>query len=222
MDEGYGEGGEGRAEERLSGRAILQRSARPTDRTTDAGESGGGADGGLGREDLGEARGSTPNGAAGEDRGNGAPLSDNGYVIRSATRDDIPGVLKLVAKFKKERLESLPLSLNLRDVAVTLVKLVDSGEGVVMVALEGDEVVGAIVGIAFPSFLNSEAKILGELMWYVDSGHRDSGVGKKLLKAFEDEARVLEVDVVEMGSFEPGLEAVGYTPIERHYLKGVK
>ena len=99
---------------------------------------------------------------------------------------------------------------------------------VIVAELSGD-LIGCVVGYISPCFFNLSKKWAQETMWYVEKNERKTGIGAKLLLAFEEWAKAMKADYIDMihieneDSKDLGLfyQKVGYTPAERHFVKGV-
>lgn len=100
-------------------------------------------------------------------------------------------------------------------------------QGIVFVAEDGDEIVGAIVGLLSPLWFNSNAFVATELAWFIAEEHRKGTVGIRLYKAFEEwgyangaQAIVMSDLVVDGGTPASQLfDKLGFTTIERSHIK---
>ena len=98
------------------------------------------------------------------------------------------------------------------------------GAGIVIGAWREDVMVGAIGGLLAFSHMSGDLE-LNEMFWFVAATERKTGVGIRMLDAFEDEARkrdVVRVTMVHLAN--PIGEKVGeifkdrgYAPLETHY-----
>lgn len=97
-------------------------------------------------------------------------------------------------------------------------------QGLCFVADNGTPV-GFVLGLAFPSMMNKDYMIGAELAWWVQPEFR--GIGFRLLRSIETEAREMGVKIWSMmalESLEPEVaEAIylkaGYIPTERTYSR---
>ena len=101
-------------------------------------------------------------------------------------------------------------------------ELLDNPDAAVFVAERAGEVVGMLAMLVYPHPF-SGARIAGELVWFTDPDQRGDGV--KLLRAAEAWARTTDAVAVQMiaptdrvGEF---YRAMGYTPIETAYQRGI-
>ncbi len=85
------------------------------------------------------------------------------------------------------------------------------GNGVSFVAEQDDEIVGFILGIIGPMWFVPRVRVAVELAWWVDPAYRTTSAGIRLLKAFEDHARNLNVQYIAMSD----LVVQGDTPVAR-------
>jgi GNAT superfamily N-acetyltransferase len=99
--------------------------------------------------------------------------------------------------------------------------------GVLVVATDGGEIVGAAGGLVAPVFCNEAYTTGQELFWWVEPAHRNAGVGMALLNELEAGAKARGVtrwDMVLMENIEPHkAEAMylraGYTQTQRVFTK---
>lgn len=100
--------------------------------------------------------------------------------------------------------------------------------GCVFVAADGDEIVGALLGVISPLWFDDSARIASELAWWVNASHRHTPAGLRLYAAFEDWAgdhgatAIVMSDLVVRGGEMPAarlFERLGYTTIERSHIK---
>lgn len=113
--------------------------------------------------------------------------------------------------------------------AETASDLFDSalGQNLVFVAEHGGEVVGFVLGLAFPSVLNKKVLMGSELAWWVEPEYRGTSAGIKLLNHIEQSAQTLGVkawSMICLESLSPDMvEAIylrmGYRKSERSYTK---
>lgn len=102
---------------------------------------------------------------------------------------------------------------------------IESGVGIVLVALEDDEIIGAIAGMKYEEPYTGEVSVQ-EFFWFVRPGHRGMA-GVRLYKAFEDWAREKKATVLRMvhllDSMPEKLERFyghqGFVAVEKLYSK---
>lgn len=110
----------------------------------------------------------------------------------------------------------------------TASELIDGSlaQGLCSVA-ESDQVIGFVLGLAFPSILNKGYLMGAELAWWVEPAHRKSSAGIRLLRHIEKSARDLGIKAWSMmllESLEPEKVekiylSIGYEPAERTFIK---
>lgn len=106
-------------------------------------------------------------------------------MIRFATIDDIDRCHVIGEQFRDfSPYSDVPYCPDtVRDLLSGMIK-----EQMLIIAEDGNKLIGLIGGSYGPIFFNREYKIAYELFWYVDPEHRGS-VGMKLLFAFERRAK---------------------------------
>ena len=146
-------------------------------------------------------------------------------MIRLATLEDVSALGAIGERFHREaRLEGVAPYVR-EDCEQSIRQLIESPDGVVLVAEEGGEVIGVAGGMAHPFYFNHSHRTGGELFWWVDP--KFPGVGMRLFKALETEARALgceswamialeEIDPVRTGNL---YRRRGYEPREHSYIK---
>lgn len=72
-------------------------------------------------------------------------------------------------------------------------------------------VIGAILGVTGPLWFAAHVRTAIEMAWWVDPAYRTTSAGIRLLKAFEDHARNLNVRYIAMSD----LVVQGDTPVAR-------
>ena len=121
-------------------------------------------------------------------------------MIRQATQDDTPA---LVALGRDMHAESNYASIDYcpEHVARFLAWLRDSEHGLVAVAVEGDTVIGYLLGLAVPAwFGNGKDLIAEELGLYVRPSARRAGVALELARAYKDWGLALGARQLRAGS----------------------
>lgn len=102
--------------------------------------------------------------------------------------------------------------------------LLGNGMGVIFLALEGEQIVGALGGVSYPDQY-SEKVIATEFFWHLNKSSRGGGV--RLYKLFEDWARERGCNQIRMGYLVDSMpskvatfyERMGFKPLEVHYAK---
>lgn len=101
-------------------------------------------------------------------------------------------------------------------------------KGVLLVADDDGPLIG-MVGLAFVPFIFNRAKTMAcEVMWWVEPGCRELGVGMSLLRAIEApcrEAGAMAIQLLHLADSPAaaahGYERLGFTLREHSYLKGL-
>ena len=121
--------------------------------------------------------------------------------IQKATEIDTNDILSLIDEFYQESLKEYDLSFT----DYTLTKTVENciKNQIVIVAEDGDSVIGLIAGAVIPSIFDEEEKILQEVMWYIKKDYRKGSLATDLLNIFEEKGKELGVEhilMVHMGN----------------------
>lgn len=119
--------------------------------------------------------------------------------IRLAGLNDIPAIVELAKEFHKETPYS-SLRLDEKKIRQKLEKfIIEQGKDyVVLLSTDGDEIVGALVGLAYEAAFSSD-RLAVELFWYVKPEHRRSSRGSDMLDAYEYWARGVDCKIVQFG-----------------------
>lgn len=104
--------------------------------------------------------------------------------------------------------------------------VINSGVGVLLVAIEDDKVVGAFGGVISRDFACADLTA-SEVFFYVDEGSRGLGIGRALVGAYEEWAKISGatvismVHMVELGAKKAGAmyHTLGYQPHDVVYFK---
>lgn len=148
-------------------------------------------------------------------------------TIRRGEPKDIPALLDFGRKF----LEQTPwakLGIDDESLISTFNMLMESKDGVLLVAEDESGLTGTVGAVKFPHYFNGNHQIAQELFWWVEPRARKAGTGKVLFMAVENWARVNKVRSLMMISIQsvPGASAVdamyeklGYTPAEHSFVR---
>jgi GNAT superfamily N-acetyltransferase len=148
-------------------------------------------------------------------------------AVRRITIDDLEGTFQLVQEFKKEALDSIPVSFDETTVMGIIVSSISQDIPRIYVALDGG-VIGLIAGVVLPSYFDKNKITSMELMWYVNQAHRGTSAGIKLMKEMELYAKERGADTLVMIApyYSPSskdvsklYERYGYKRLETHYIK---
>jgi GNAT superfamily N-acetyltransferase len=105
-------------------------------------------------------------------------------MIRLATEADIPRLLEMGLRFRRETGYSKHIEENPEQME-RLVRQIIAADGV-LVSEQAGEVIGMIGYVLYPHFLSGEL-IAGEVFFWVEPGHR--GDGLRLLRGAEKRAK---------------------------------
>jgi len=101
-------------------------------------------------------------------------------VIREATIEDLPEILRMAELFCDQA--DLPFSPE--SVVDTVTQMLDLDSAIVFVSD------GAMAGaLSYPMFTDKSVISAEELFWWVDSGQRSNGIGRKLKSKIEEWAK---------------------------------
>lgn len=106
------------------------------------------------------------------------------FEIREATAEDIPTLLEYGNRFVPHL--GFPIEADSVSLENTFYQLIDEPNCILLV---DEGVKGAIGGIIYPHFFNTRSFVCQEVFWWVSEDERKSGLGGKLIKAFEEKAR---------------------------------
>jgi GNAT superfamily N-acetyltransferase len=108
-------------------------------------------------------------------------------MIRDATLDDVPTIAALGELFHAEAGWSDIAEYVPADCEKTLAMLVNSDDGILIVAEDEGAIIGMAGGLAHPFYFNHAHKTGMEFFWWVKPGRRN-GLGAQLLDAMESQA----------------------------------
>lgn len=148
-------------------------------------------------------------------------------TIRPATVEDAPRLAELgrgffafspfasLAEYEPER------------AAVGIASLIHTGCG--FAAVDGDELVGALIGLLAPLWFAPTARVATEMAWWVAPEHRKGTAGIRLHTAFATWAQaqgathIAMSDLVIDGDTPAGelIPRLGYTLVERMHVKRI-
>lgn len=111
-------------------------------------------------------------------------------MIRRAGPEDIPALGAIGALFHEEAGLSDIAPYVRADCEKSICHMIESPDGICLVAEEGGEVIGVAGGLVHPLYFNHAHRSGMELFWWVRPDRRN-GVGRLLFDALENEARAL-------------------------------
>lgn len=131
-------------------------------------------------------------------------------MIREATKNDIPFIVKEGIKFLKYHPAKISDGLDVEYLCELANELIEGH--VVLIAEKDGNPIGMIAGQITPVVFNPNCLILQELFWWMKEDHRNSLIAFKLYDAFKQKAKDLKIDKLIMVSTE-------YTPTLFRYYK---
>lgn len=156
-------------------------------------------------------------------------------VIRPATEADVPRIVEMAERFYPESPYLAIYGEMAPHQAAGLALVAMRGfehhiePGVMLVAEEGDALVGMVCLAKDRATFNPNLTIASELVFWVEPEHRGGMAAVRLLKAAEDAARARGIDVNRMAvlSSSPAqaaalYERMGYTLTESYYSKRLR
>jgi len=143
-------------------------------------------------------------------------------VIREAVANDVPRLVEMGRRHIEGSRYGRFIDCDSEAMAATARMLIDSPDGLVLVAERDGEVVGMIGTIA-TLHPYSGRPVMAELFWWVEPDRR--GCGARLLRMAEDWARRHGVGHSVMVSPSPEVSAfyrrVGYELLEEQFIKAL-
>lgn len=109
-------------------------------------------------------------------------------MIRLATLKDVADIAEMGERFHEAAGWGDIAGYSVEDCAKTLIQMIETDLGIVLVAESDGRIIGIAGGLVFPLYFNHAHKSGQELFLYVEPGLRD-GTGGRLLAALEEEAR---------------------------------
>ena len=110
-------------------------------------------------------------------------------MIREARTEDLPLMVVLGEKFYNASHGNSDIPFNRTDTLNTLLAMLESDDGILLVYEHDGRVVGMIAGVMFPWYFNVKHRSGQELFWYVAPEFRKSTAGVRLLKELEKKAK---------------------------------
>lgn len=144
-------------------------------------------------------------------------------LIRNVEPGDLPVVLQYAQDFMAYY--PVPLEYKLEELADTLISIAE--KGIFLIAEKDGEVMGGLGGVIVPHHYSPATLMATELFLWVNEEHRNSTVGPRLLKEFEEFAaecgctHISMTSTVRTPNFKNYLNKKGYTEAETAYLKRI-
>lgn len=117
-------------------------------------------------------------------------------TIRKANILDKEDIKLLIDKFYEESLKDLGMKFTDYTIDKTIDNFVTNH--IVILAQDGDKIIGVIGGLLVPSIFDETEIIAQEAMWYIDKEYRKGTLGTDLLLVFEEVAKELGVNHIVM------------------------
>ena len=142
------------------------------------------------------------------------------YEIKPVTPEDTLWVIEVAAKQMICEEVGRPELYDPSRLDPIVDKIVDEGTG--LICWMGDERVGMVGGILSKHFLMPDLKILFEVVWYVEQGHRQTRAPFLLIKGYKEmiESTADEGIFTLLGHSpvkDSSLEKLGFKLQEKHY-----
>lgn len=116
--------------------------------------------------------------------------------VTVATHKDVEDIVDIGGQFWGEHYYSEYGDYNEHGTRMALHQMVDGEVSTVLIAREGDELIGYIAFIVAP-VLWGTVRSAAESLWWVAPEHRSTGVGKELLNAGLEWAEIMDCDLLE-------------------------
>jgi GNAT superfamily N-acetyltransferase len=146
-------------------------------------------------------------------------------TVRHATGDDLDQVATLGGHFHEQTAWAKRIPYSHSDAVIWAQTMMD--HGLLIVADNGEKLVGVVGGLKHP-FLNNRSYIIGaELLWWIEPEYRNGGLGKQLLLTIEQAAfeagcrlwSMMTLEAVEPEKAGAIYKKLGYELTEHSYLK---
>jgi len=117
-------------------------------------------------------------------------------IIRKANILDKEDIKILIDKFYEESLKDLGMKFTYYTIDKTIDNFINNH--IVILAQEGEKIIGIIGGMLSPSIFDENEIIIQEAMWYVEPEYRKGTLGTDLLLLFEEIAKELGINHIVM------------------------
>lgn len=142
-------------------------------------------------------------------------------MIRLATKEDIPEMLRMGESFFDASGYGDLTTFDKEDTTDLLIKLIDEN----WLLTDGESTLLGFV--VFPMFMNNSTIVAQELFWWVDESARKTGVGSEILKKAEELAKehgatammMLSIEDLNGGSVNKLYEILGYSKREQMHMR---
>jgi hypothetical protein len=145
--------------------------------------------------------------------------------IRQAENSDYDQVVQIMERFH----EWAPFKCDIDKAVLPQVFDYLMTNGVVYIATDDAQCVGAIIGVMSSAWYNPSHRMAVELAWWVDDSRKQTGLGIRLLKHFEQWAKSFNAQTLVFSDFVKDesapagqmLERLGYKCFERSFTKTI-
>ena len=149
----------------------------------------------------------------------------NRLQFTRATREDIPAVSALVRRFHSISGEKIS-GFREEAFAKNWEAFMSLDLGVLLIAKDGEQVVGALGALCVPDALDGEL-VASEMFWFTAPEVRTAGAGLTLFSQFEDWAKERGAKRAVMAHLQNSMperlarfySRRGYSPAETHFIK---
>ncbi len=116
--------------------------------------------------------------------------------VSVASHRDVEDVVSLAERFWDEHYYSEYGDYSENATRLTLHNIVDGEMSTLLVAKDGDDIVGYIAFI-IADVLWGTVRSAAELLWWVEPEHRGTGIGRELMDAGLEWAEIMDCDLME-------------------------
>lgn len=144
--------------------------------------------------------------------------------VRPATESDIPRIVEMAQCFYRTTAYASIAPLALESAAG--LAIVTMQQGVMLVAEQGDDVVGMVCLFLEPFTFNTAVMVASEIAWWLEPSARGGGAAAQLLLAADEACRARGAQVIRMALMANSppqaaalYERFGYVHTDSHYTK---
>ncbi len=113
-------------------------------------------------------------------------------IVRKAERGDLPVLISMSRRFVEE--SNLPLNFDAKATASYLISAMESKNIIILVEVDDGVIAGGILGAVEQDFCRESCAYV--IKMYVEAEFRGLGTARVLVKAFQDEAKILGASIV--------------------------
>ena len=149
--------------------------------------------------------------------------------IRNANKFDLPGIIDMLHRYKKQGPTSFTNTFNNEDQVATIYAHIMAGRGLALVAEKDGELAGLLIAMIDPIIWDPDTRIMRELAYWVDEEYRGSTAGYRLIAEYVKQADQMVEDgrisayVIAKMANSPDLkyDKFGFTKVEEVWVAGV-